>query len=1641
MAPVAYVSTVSSPVAPAQNIVPPMIQKLDAQVQSTVRRVFHQLLNWVSTLPVNDVTTWMQGGLLMLRKSLLNQTPSVSAVQTVNHPTLVKGTIDVIDPDGDPYSMEVVSKPTQGTVVLAQTAQANGIGTTKYTYTPGAGYAGADEFVVKVTSPPDAHSVNVFHPFGALDARYYTVSVGDAAVKESALGSDAKDTLDTTLYMANAGATVAVTNKGWLVPNYSATVTLSAASARRAFDWMDSRGRSGSVSADTMLTKNWDAYAAKATDNGAKPILMFSYTDKGADNVVLVDVDKVGKNADGTYTFTGQLSQDAPAQDGVVDKWDFAGAGYKSGYENFLTKLKDCNSGAACTTVTAIGTLGATTLSSSAFAEAGGHDYPSSARISAPRDTSASQTNPGGMGPGSTNVNEGNGNADNSTGDVNLTAMVPWGNNGSFITATNMTQSAGANNGIYLYTATAPTGSTPNWTPTQLQGNGWAAAVNVMMPYTQIVTDSNGNPVAQTFAGSLTPPLIDYSLSGSISASGTTPASFVASVTGDTLQVTSLTSGTIKNGDYVVGGTASNSKVHYIVGGGTGGVGEYQILPYQTSLASTALTSGQGGTTLQLDVASLPSAVAPSALVGGLVAGTNVVPGTTITSYTGINGNTATYTVNTYNLLATEALTVSAPTGPVNSLTLTLPGNINPGSLIGQAITGQGIAEGTVINGFFSDTADALNNFTYTTNNPIASTTAALSVTTPNLYATQTGLVVGLSNGAIEYWNGLGCAQSSTGCSGVAGSAGQYGGGWTQLSPEQFGTTGDIGCSAVTPCGVTPINTMVALPNSQGIVFGLGNGSVELWNSTIQLDGTIIPGPNAPYGCSTASPGSCLVQLQGSVDFGTQNLNSVWKSPVNAMIPSGQNGGVIVGLANGAVEQWNASTQDWTELQGAGGWGSGVEVNTLLPYESTGIVGAIGGAPVVASNGVIGAPSYAGALAGSAALAAATDNCTTSYNSGSGVGCSGYVLTVTQVAAGKSLRVGETLYGGAGLTPGTTITAQISDGNGSLCATSSCSAGGAGVYLVDNAELVAPGTPMSASDGTGFVVGLSNGSLYQYVPGSPPSVFFQLEDSQWESAVNAVIPWRDGLVAGLNNGATFYWSPSNNPNGNNPNNYEALSYAGSTVPSQNSQSSGWSQLQGSGWDNAVTAMTQIGDGFAVGLTAPNSGKNGAIFYYSGYGPASTTEAFGYQPSINGVSPLYANNSFYQIANQSSLSGDSPQGSVQQLVPISATVPDPSGSGVLQLSQSLIAGLTNNAVYAWTGTSQDAYNGSGGLNTPGVSYPWALVQASDTGGKPTLNGQQLNSAFTFAQGTNAGIAFGQPGGVGDPNSDPVFGLPNSQAWCGTGCSSSGDYVPIVFSKAFGSNGVIYSWPDSSDGIQADINLTAVGYGYLFVPNGVWDKFHPDDCSLGMLLAVQGDPSATLTLPSISWSDSKNVPVFTDTIDLGEFGDVTINAGLDLTASLAAQLGATTPLTLAYALYTPGLLLTWNAAGYQDALSLSGAFGQQTGTATLQQIIGTIDDPSLTASAGVTPSLNINWGLTAPSNVPFVGGDSLVGVGVGYSNPVSFNVTIPNLTAPDPQLSVTSAGILNVNAGLLPSITSLLSWSDTIQLYSFTDQIST
>ncbi len=2221
-APAVVAATPASPVPfaglPANGLFAQLVQRIDAQNQAAVRTIFHALLNWTSTLPVNPLTTWLEGGLLIVRKSLFNQTAGVRSVQSANSPALVIGKIDVVDPEGDAWKVELVSDPSHGTVEIGTTSQANGIGSTKYTYTPGEGYAGGDQFVVKVT--PTEPVFNILHPFGVLNTRYYTVAVGDAAeaatIRFNADGADPKDVLDTHLFLSNAAATVKVRKQGLLNPKYTVTMTLSAETAAKSFATMDIRGNISAVPLDTMLGEDWQAYAKKAAENGVKPLLVLKYSDGGVDKAILAGISNVTKNADGTHTLSGQLMSDTPAQDGRVDSWDFIGAKYEKPYEDFIkgAGLADCKAGQQCASISVVGKLAITTLSPSAFTETGGRDY----GTPPVQGASATQTAPGAMGPGTAPGNGTEQFGSTNSQDVELTAMIPWGTTGSFISATNLTQgnTEGTPNGIFLNTATAPaSGGSTTWTRTQLVDNQWNAAVNVMARYDQVLLDDNGKPVATTLAGTViaAQPARSYSV----------VLDAASSAIGSSLQLSeaALAAAGVSDPGSLLGATVVND-------------------------------------------AWLPP--------GGSV----------ITAYSGVSGGTANYTLPGNNGFGTGVtLTVNAP-ATANFVKLAVPGGVDPGSLIDQTITGLGIPDNTTITGFVSsDITGVIYSVSSSIRIVTPSTVAtSIAVTLPDIPALQPGLVVGLSDGSVYYWNGHACAKPSCtaptvdyanpaviqtdnpglnpvsiaiGPNGTLYAAGEFlqvidtkkneisgsitapwlngsfpsvavnpngvyayatsgvlpgntqgivvvatatnivqtsislpdgasanavaispdgdfgyiasasgapsvyqfdantnalvgppialpagdyvrtgmavsgdgaylyvsnaangtvsvidtttnsllpdsitvggnpgamavspdgqylivtqvpnnnpnsvsvidtttntvttqitvGNGpagvafnpvasasrayvtnsndstmsiidtqnWTVISTVPTGAGGDdtLGV-AITPDGAnvylanfsgggdskgtvptfqvgTPVpkewvqlqagngwgngvavNTITALADNSGFAVGLSDGQVGVWTNPIKLDGTILPGPSAQpdAGCSNGNNGNCWFTFGSSV------------GGVNAVIASGEG---LVAVANAfnvaLIEIWDGKGYGSENISGSIYPGS--DATTLLPYDGTTLVGSIGGTALWAdtTTGAIN-PYYPLQLAGSQAYLASSASCSPSA-ANAGVGCSGYVLTVQQ-AAGNSIRLGQTLYGGAGLLPGTVITQQISDGYGNLCSVA-CNTGGTGVYLVNTSQLVAPGTPMSASDGTGFIVGFNDGLVVQFgYPGTGSGggrSEVQLNSGvNWGSAVNTMIPWRDGLALGLNNGAVMYWSPSNNTN-------SGLDYQWSTVTPQATapaQPASWSQLMGY-TDNCdcgvpfgspVSSMVQMGDGFAVGLAS------GEVWGFNGFGPVSTTSAFGFtsdgtavpydrlgsvvpsdsvalvagnllnspvtmalapngnlyafgdtftvvdiatntitaslpiarpgavpqvvvspngllayataylgndtaglavvdttqntvlstmalpqytnadavaispdntygyiasgsngsiyrfstsaQPTsvapvltgsplaLPGASPnpgyaglafsqgggtlyvsyaqngnvyvvdtatntikstinlggspgamtvspdgksllvaqspnvdsnsvwvintstntldttisvgngpfgvafnpnpglpyAYVTNSndstvsiidtstwtvtgtfasgagnddtlgivvtpegsqvylanydgggnsdvtipvfqvsgevpavyvFRQMATSTTLGGG-PNDSVQQLIPVTQLALDSSGNPVL--ASSVLAGLTNNAIYDWDGTNQ----WTGTDPTDSASQTWQQLQPS---GDASISTEILEEAWAFGQTAASAWAYDSKGNLTNPNGlgapyksadgkkpatgDPLFSLPeNLPSGCGATCQ--GDYIPIVYYKPLGDDGVIYSIGDNP-GIQGNLNLSLLGLGYVFVPGGFVDKFEPDSYTASVLLAVQGGPSVVLTVPDsglYTASDKLTGPSWSDTQET-EVGIFSETVGIN--ASLSAKVGLSNkplkqPLTLASAYFTPGLLVSWNTNNYQTQMGVTYSSFSSTYVITAKEIEKYFDSSKADANLSVTatPYAKLTYGLFTPPGYPSL---DIVSLSVGYENPVTATLNVPLNNLPssieDSTLKLTSSGVLTVSAGILPSLTKSLSWSDKFKVYSVSDTFS-
>ena len=93
--------------------------------------------------------------------------------------------------------------------------------------------------------------------------------------------------------------------------------------------------------------------------------------------------------------------------------------------------------------------------------------------------------------------------------------------------------------------------------------------------------------------------------------------------------------------------------------------------------------------------------------------------------------------------------------------------------------------------------------------------------------------------------------------------------------------------------------------------------------------------------------------------------------------------------------------------------------------------------------------------------------------------------------------------------------------------------------------------------------------------------------------------------------------------------------------------------------------------------------------------------------------------------------------------------------------------------------------------------------------------------------------------------------------------------------------------------------------------------------------------------------------------------------------------------------------------------------------------------LTLTPSLIPSLTATAGVFTPSSTPIIGKLSLVALDLTYSNPVSVALTIPLSDDTTSDLRFKTSGELDFQAGVLPELTSLLTYeSPTFELYSYT-----
>ena len=136
-------------------------------------------------------------------------------------------------------------------------------------------------------------------------------------------------------------------------------------------------------------------------------------------------------------------------------------------------------------------------------------------------------------------------------------------------------------------------------------------------------------------------------------------AIFTGSISGTTLTVTSVSSGTIAANQSLSGLGVTSETVITALGSGTGGVGTYTVNLSQT-VASTTLNSSTVGAKFTAAISGTTmtvSAVASGTIyLGQTVQGTGVTAGTIVSAFVSGTGGTGTYTVSASQTVASETM-------------------------------------------------------------------------------------------------------------------------------------------------------------------------------------------------------------------------------------------------------------------------------------------------------------------------------------------------------------------------------------------------------------------------------------------------------------------------------------------------------------------------------------------------------------------------------------------------------------------------------------------------------------------------------------------------------------------------------------------------------------------------------------------------------------------------------------------------------------------------------------------------------------------------------------------------------------------------------------------------------------------------
>ncbi len=792
-------------------------------VDSSVRQFFNSAENWlVENLPASPLRDVFSGALLLVRRTLFNQAPLVipSSPTTSELDGTISGRIGAYDDEGDALIYTVVGGPEHGTVEV----DADG----RWTYTPGEAY-----------DPEQGDSFDVIIDAQAGRDRTVTIQAGEQTF------IDAPD----VAVRFDASGRLTVTRN--IFGQHIATVTLRGVTSDTEAEWLDSSGRLGGVTFGDVvaLYPSFEAVAARGGD-GVDLTLEFDGAD-GSPQAALLDSVEFGRGADGSYVFTGRLAPTHLDPRGV-DPFDVVGKYLHPLHAAFLDSI---DRGVE------LGFNGASvyldTMSTHVYSRSG--LYASDSEANPPAVSDEASAEPAGL--------------------MNLTASAVTADAVSATSAVTASLSLGR-----TVVISREDGSVEMWTDgegKQLQspkgfgdfGNGTPNYATSLLEYNRPLKDDDGNTVVSTFTG--------Y-------------------ISGTTLTVTSLGVGsTVKVGSVITGaGVVAGTKITKFVeqtaqcadtactatigtgaGGSDGYPGTYEVSVSQSVGSPTQSAGSTAAPGITFSQTGVP------AVERGFVVGTatgTITLWSAGTGWTPLGGNpTPGYRPAKVTAMATfgEGVVTGFDNGSVwmwrgpdtNSASSTWKDNW---TILQDHNGGQTYKPVTAIvshgNGIVVAYSDEPNTYKGTvrfydpsksTGDPQTGWTELLfeptilgynsPVAVSAMAAYGTGVVVGMKNGSVRYWDGTIAAN----------------GGWTELRSTGWNQ-----------------EVSALLPYESGVIVGLG-------------------GKDKPGAVEYYTGGTDYKSGEWHELHGTQ-----WGSAVTKMIPYRSDAlgdGVVVGLANGSVHMWN----------------------------------------------------------------------------------------------------------------------------------------------------------------------------------------------------------------------------------------------------------------------------------------------------------------------------------------------------------------------------------------------------------------------------------------------------------------------------------------------------------------------------------------------------------------------------------------------------------------------------------------------------------------------------------------------------------------------------------------------------------------